>query len=100
MASVKKSGVSLYYYSAALLLILMALSAEIKTVRSQSCVGQLSNLNTCAPFVVPGQSAIPSAECCSALQEVDQGCLCSTLQIAARMPVACRLPAITCGNNH
>ncbi|MCL7025759.1 hypothetical protein MKW94_016398 [Papaver nudicaule] len=100
MAGIKKSGVStVYYTSAALFLVLMTLGAEIKSVQSQSCLQDITNLNVCAPFVLPGQGvASPSSECCSALQRVDQGCICNTLRIAARIPSACSLPALTCGN--
>ncbi|XP_026377785.1 protein 108-like [Papaver somniferum] len=100
MAGIKKSGVSsVYYTSAALFLMLMTLGAEIKSVRSQSCLQDITNLNVCAPFVLPGQGvALPTAECCGALQRVDQNCICNTLRIAARIPRACNLPALTCGD--
>ncbi|KAI3909482.1 hypothetical protein MKW92_049105 [Papaver armeniacum] len=101
MAGTKKSGVSsLYYSSAALFLILMTLGAEIKSVRSQSCIQDITNLNACASFFLPGQAdALPTAECCSALQQVDQDCICNTVRIAARIPIACHLPELlSCGN--
>ncbi|MCL7025760.1 hypothetical protein MKW94_016399 [Papaver nudicaule] len=100
MAAVTKSGVtSVYYTSAALFLILVTLGAEIKSVQSQTCMQDITNLNVCAQFVLPGQGvALPSTECCSALQRVDPSCICNTLRIAARIPRACSLPALTCGN--
>ncbi|KAI3957228.1 hypothetical protein MKW98_012103 [Papaver atlanticum] len=101
MAGIKKSSVpSLYYTSAALFLIFMTLGAEIKSVQSQqSCLQDISNLSVCAQFVLPGQGvATPCAECCSALQRVDSSCICNTFRIAARIPSACSLPSLTCGD--
>lgn len=63
----------------------------------QSCPAQLSNLNVCAPFVVPGAPATaPSSDCCNALQSVSHDCLCSTLRIASSLPAACRIPPLSC----
>lgn len=100
MADIKKYGVYNSSTALFLLIILMiTLVAEIKTVRSQNCVAEINSLNVCAPFVVPGQADnTPSAECCNALQQVNQGCLCSTIRISSRIPVACRLPPLSCGN--
>ncbi|KAI3925795.1 hypothetical protein MKX01_003354 [Papaver californicum] len=106
MAVIKKSSVSSSLYnntSAVLFLMLMTLGAEMKSVQShsqQSCLQDISNLNVCAQFILPGQGvAIPSAECCSALQRVDSSCICNTLRIAARIPSACSLPSLTCGSS-
>ncbi|PIA49594.1 hypothetical protein AQUCO_01300405v1 [Aquilegia coerulea] len=86
------------YSSAALLLVIIAIAAQTKTAQSQDCAATLTTLNTCAPYVLPGQSnVLPSPECCSALQNVEHGCLCNTLRIASRIPAACSLPALTCG---
>ncbi|KAF5193667.1 Stamen-specific protein fil1 [Thalictrum thalictroides] len=87
------------YSSAALLLVITAMAAQTMIVQSQQdCATTLTTLNTCGPYVVPGQSnMLPSPECCSALQNVDHGCLCNTLRIASRIPAACSLPALTCG---
>ncbi|KAI3957227.1 hypothetical protein MKW98_012102 [Papaver atlanticum] len=101
MAGTKKSGVSSpYYSSAALFLIPMTFGAEIKSVRSQSCLQDITNLNACASFFLPGQAdALPTAECCSAVQQVDQNCICNTVRIIARLPSACHLPEFfSCGN--
>ncbi|KAK4769920.1 hypothetical protein SAY87_030452 [Trapa incisa] len=63
----------------------------------QSCPVQLSNLNVCAPFVVPGApTTAPSPDCCNALQLVSNDCLCSTLRIASTLPTACRVPPLSC----
>ncbi|XP_026410057.1 protein MEN-8-like [Papaver somniferum] len=101
MAGTKKSGVSsLYYSSAALFLILMTLGAEIKSVRSQSCIQDITNRNVCASYFLPGQAdALPTADCCSALQQVGDNCICNTVRILAGLPRACDLPELlTCGN--
>lgn len=98
MAAIK-SLVSLSFQAqAALLLLLVALAAQAQMSLSQSCSAQLSNLNICAPFVVPGAANTnPSTECCGALQSVQQDCLCNTLRIASRLPSQCNLPAHSCG---
>ncbi|CAL1405027.1 unnamed protein product [Linum trigynum] len=88
-------------YSAAttlLLAIVVALAVVVVVQAQQACPVQLSNLNVCAPFVLPGAAA-PSSECCSALQSVQQDCMCSTLQITARLPSLCKLPPIGCAAN-
>ncbi|KAI3869431.1 hypothetical protein MKX03_020985 [Papaver bracteatum] len=101
MAGTKKSGVSSpYYTSAAVFLILMTLGAEIKSVRSQSCIQDITNLNVCASYFLPGQAdALPTAECCSDLQQVGDNCICNTVRMLAGLPRACHLPELlTCGN--
>ncbi|CAN0902709.1 Protein MEN-8 [Linum grandiflorum] len=84
------------YSSTLLVLIAVALAAAaVDAQGGSSCPVQLSNLNVCAPFVVPGAAA-PSTECCSAIKSVQTDCLCSTLQITARLPSLCSLPTIAC----
>ncbi|KAL5727669.1 Guanine nucleotide-binding protein alpha-3 subunit [Ranunculus cassubicifolius] len=84
--------------SVALVLIITAMAVQTMKVSSQECSAQLTTLNTCAPFVVPGANgATPSSDCCNALQGVNHDCLCNTLRIAAQIPAACNLPALTCG---
>ncbi|KAJ6672040.1 PROTEIN YY1 [Salix viminalis] len=86
---------------AALLLLLVALAVQTQLSQSQQCTSQLNSLNICAPFVVPGApNTNPSSDCCNAIGALqhDVDCLCSTLQIAARLPSQCNLPPITCGN--
>ncbi|PKI35794.1 stamen-specific protein FIL1 [Punica granatum] len=69
----------------------------IDQAMSQSCPAQLSNLNVCAPFVVPGApTTAPSSDCCNALQSVSHDCLCSTLRIASRLPTQCQIPPLSC----
>ncbi|KAK1409158.1 hypothetical protein QVD17_35683 [Tagetes erecta] len=64
----------------------------------QTCPNQLSNLNVCAPFVVPGSAnMLPNSDCCLALQAVDHDCLCSTIRIASTLPTQCNYP-LSCGN--
>ncbi|WP_375792699.1 hypothetical protein [Yersinia pestis] len=68
--------------------------------QSDSCTSELSNLNVCAPFVVPGANdTTPSSECCGALEAVNRDCLCNTLRIAARLPTQCQLNSLTCDVN-
>ncbi|KAJ1433750.1 Bifunctional inhibitor/plant lipid transfer protein/seed storage helical domain [Sesbania bispinosa] len=83
-----------------LLLVIMALGTEKEMAKAHStCSNQLSNLNVCAPFVVPGASITnPSAGCCDALQAVDHDCLCNTLRIASQLPSQCDQPPFACGN--
>ncbi|KAJ4706079.1 stamen-specific protein FIL1-like [Melia azedarach] len=84
---------------AALLLLLIAVAVQSQMANGQSCSAQLSNLNVCGPFVVPGAtSTTPTADCCAALQSVDHDCLCNTVRIAARLPSQCNLPAVACAN--
>ncbi|KAJ6375032.1 hypothetical protein OIU77_000077 [Salix suchowensis] len=84
---------------AALLLLLVALAVQTQLSQSQQCTSQLNSLNICAPFVVPGApNTNPSSDCCNAIGALQHDCLCSTLQIAARLPSQCNLPPITCGS--
>ncbi|KOM54961.1 hypothetical protein LR48_Vigan10g085300 [Vigna angularis] len=83
------------------LLVLLVVGNVSLMARAQrsACTTELSNLNVCAPFVVPGSSNTrPSSTCCNALQAVDRDCLCNTLRIASQLPSQCRLPSVTCGN--
>ncbi|KAI3519504.1 hypothetical protein L1887_08678 [Cichorium endivia] len=78
-------------------LVLLVLALVARTY-GQTCPNQLSNLNVCAPFVVPGSADLtPNSDCCGALQAVDHDCLCSTIRVATRLPTQCNLP-VTCGN--
>ncbi|GAV72489.1 LTP_2 domain-containing protein [Cephalotus follicularis] len=99
MASLK-CLVSVTCQVALLLLLLIALAVQTHMAQAQtSCTSELSNLNVCAPFVVPGATNTnPSADCCGALQSVQHDCLCNTLRIAARLPSQCNLPPLSCGN--
>ncbi|EEF51434.1 protein MEN-8 [Ricinus communis] len=84
---------------AALLLLLVALAMQTHLVHSQTCQNQLNSLNVCAPFVVPGAAnTSPNAECCNALESVQNDCICNTLRIAGRLPSLCNLSPINCGN--
>ncbi|KAG6657097.1 stamen-specific protein FIL1-like [Carya illinoinensis] len=99
MAVVLKSLVSLSSLVAVLMLV--ALAVQTQTAQAQtSCSAELSNLNVCAPYVVPGAAnVVPSSDCCSALQSVQHDCLCSTLRIASQLPAQCNVPAVSCGIN-
>ncbi|XP_057423531.1 protein 108-like [Lotus japonicus] len=97
MAGVKSSVRS---QVAVLLLLVVVLGTKTEMSEAQnSCTNQLTNLNVCAPFVVPGASNTkPSADCCGALSAVNHECLCSTLRIASQLPSQCQLPPLACGN--
>ncbi|XWS37780.1 hypothetical protein CRYUN_Cryun19dG0074500 [Craigia yunnanensis] len=96
--AVLKSLVFLSSQAAALLLLLAVAAVQTQTVKAQSCTNQLTNLNVCAPFVVPGATETnPSSECCGALQSVQHDCLCSTLRIGSQLPSQCNLPPLNCG---
>ncbi|KAJ0098337.1 hypothetical protein Patl1_20080 [Pistacia atlantica] len=84
---------------AALLVLLIALAAQTQKANAQNCASELTNLNVCAPFVVPGVTdSSPSADCCNALQSVDHDCICNTIRISARLPSQCNLPRLDCAN--
>ncbi|XP_022968421.1 stamen-specific protein FIL1 [Cucurbita pepo subsp. pepo] len=93
MAGTKSHGVQ-----QVILLLLVSVLLWQSQAQAQSCSTQLSNLNGCAPFVLPGASN-PSPECCAALGAVQQDCLCSTLRISSTLPSLCRLPPLSCGTN-
>ncbi|KAJ7975670.1 stamen-specific protein FIL1-like [Quillaja saponaria] len=100
MAANLKSLVSLISQAAVLLLLVVALGMETKIAEAQSCSTQLTNLNVCAPFVVPGATNTnPSTDCCGALEAVHHDCLCNTLRVASRLPSQCNLPPLTCDAN-
>ncbi|CAK9136803.1 unnamed protein product [Ilex paraguariensis] len=81
-----------------MIIALVVLQTQVAESQAQTCSGELSNLNVCAPFVMPGTgaNANPSSDCCGALQAVDHDCLCNTIRIASRLPSQCNLPAVTC----
>ena len=68
MAASPKSLLSLIL----LLLVVVAHGTQIAMAQSSTCTTQLSELNVCAPFVVPGVNTNPSSRCCNALQAVDR----------------------------
>ncbi|KHM99143.1 Stamen-specific protein FIL1 [Glycine soja] len=92
MAASPKSLLSLIL----LLLVVVAHGTQIAMAQSSTCTTQLSELNVCAPFVVPGVNTNPSSRCCNALQAVDRDCLCSTIRIASQLPSQCQIPSLGC----
>ncbi|KAF1884662.1 hypothetical protein Lal_00028546 [Lupinus albus] len=90
-----KSLFSLRSQVAVLLLLVVTLGFEMAMAQN-ICTSQLSNLNVCAPFVVPGALGAPSAGCCDALQAINRDCLCNTLRIASQLPSQCQLPPLGC----
>ncbi|KAK7380264.1 hypothetical protein VNO78_32772 [Psophocarpus tetragonolobus] len=84
---------------AVLVLLVVAHGTQMVKAQNRACTDELSNLNVCAPFVVPGAANTnPSATCCSALRAVDHQCLCNTLRIASQLPSLCQIPSFACGN--
>ncbi|KAG9155424.1 hypothetical protein Leryth_009857 [Lithospermum erythrorhizon] len=93
---------SIFNSIVALLLVVLVVQCQTLVVNAQpqTCSTSLSNLNVCAPFVVPGAvNTSPSNDCCSALQAVDHDCICNTLRISARLPSQCNLPPLSCPTN-
>ncbi|XP_019095837.1 PREDICTED: protein 108-like [Camelina sativa] len=79
----------------AVMVMLVVMAATV--VDGQSCNAQLSGLNVCGEFVVPGADRTnPSAECCNALEAVPNECLCNTFRIASRLPSRCNIPTLSC----
>ncbi|KAL1198322.1 Stamen-specific protein FIL1 [Cardamine amara subsp. amara] len=79
----------------AVMVVLVVVAATV--VDGQSCNAQLSGLNVCGEFVVPGADRTnPSAECCNALEAVPSECLCNTFRIASRLPSRCNIPTLSC----
>ncbi|KAJ8752974.1 hypothetical protein K2173_008709 [Erythroxylum novogranatense] len=82
---------------ALLLLLVTVISVQSQVGDAQNCSTQLSNLNACSPFLVPGNpNPNPNADCCNALQAVQHDCICNTIQIANRIPMQCNLPPLRC----
>ncbi|KAM3324233.1 protein like [Capsicum chacoense] len=94
MADVKSSVVSLFLLG----LLVVVLQSGVIECQSQTCTPSLTSLNVCAPFVVPGAPSA-SAECCTALQSINHGCMCDTMRIAAQIPAQCNLPPLSCAAN-
>ncbi|XP_054804013.1 protein MEN-8 [Prosopis cineraria] len=85
----------------AVVVMAVALMAAVAIEKAEAqsdgnCANGVSRLTVCAPFVVPGNNSAPSAECCSALGEVDRDCLCNTLRVAYQLPSQCHLPSFNC----
>ncbi|KAI3985406.1 hypothetical protein MKX01_033720 [Papaver californicum] len=98
MAGIKKSGVC--YTSAALFLIPMTLGAESSQPDHSLVPRILLILTSVHHSFFPGKVLLrlhPLLNAAAPLQRVDQTCICNTLRIAARIPRACNLPALTCG---
>ena len=88
-----KSPIFLYV----VLVIAFVVMAQTAEAQAQVCSTELSNLNVCAPFVVPGAAnSQPNSDCCQALGAVSHDCLCNTLRIASRLPSLCNIPALAC----
>ncbi|XP_059281412.1 protein 108-like [Lycium ferocissimum] len=94
MAATKSSVVSLLLFG----LLVIVLQSQVIECQSNTCSTSLTNLNVCAPFVVPG-APTASAECCAALQSIDHDCMCNTMRISAQIPSQCNLPPLSCAAN-
>ncbi|KAF0898300.1 hypothetical protein E2562_007153 [Oryza meyeriana var. granulata] len=75
--------------AAACVLVLLAVGAEAQAAGGE-CVPQLNRLLACRAYAVPG-AGDPSAECCSALSSISQGCACSAMSIMNSLPSRCHL---------
>ncbi|KAF5742570.1 stamen-specific protein FIL1 isoform X1 [Tripterygium wilfordii] len=95
MAAALKSQLFSGFQAAALLVLLIALAAETQMAQAQDCQAQLTGVNACAPFVLPGATN-PSTDCCNALSSVQHDCLCSTVRMVTHLPSQCNLPTVTC----
>ncbi|EOA14892.1 hypothetical protein CARUB_v10028221mg [Capsella rubella] len=95
MADSSSSSKSIIMKVAVMVIMLVVVATTV--VNGQSCNTQLSGLNVCGEFVVPGaDSRNPSAECCNALEAVPNECLCNTFRIASRLPSRCNIPTLSC----
>ncbi|KAL1196841.1 Tapetum-specific protein A9 [Cardamine amara subsp. amara] len=81
--------------SLAAILIVMFLAIG---VRAQECRDDLSNMQVCAPLVLPGAvNPAPNSNCCVALQSTNKDCLCNALRAATTLTSLCNLPSFDCG---
>lgn len=91
---------SLKSLAAILFVMFLAMSAleTGPTVRAQECRDDLSNMQVCAPLVLPGAvNPAPNSNCCVALQSTNKECLCNALRAATTLTSLCKLPAFDCG---
>nr|Q40227.2 RecName: Full=Protein LIM3; Flags: Precursor [Lilium longiflorum] len=77
------------------LLVVLATQSEIGL--AQNCSAAIGGLMSCGPYVLPGNQLTPSTQCCSAIQAVNHGCLCETINIISSLPGHCSLPPVSCG---
>ncbi|KAL5718431.1 hypothetical protein ACHQM5_011333 [Ranunculus cassubicifolius] len=80
-------------------LVMLISMATLTQAQDPTCNAQLTNLNVCVPFIVPGTGSSPSTpspSCCSALQQIDHICICNALRVTAQLPAQCNLPALSC----
>lgn len=83
--------------SLAAILVVMFLATG-PTVRAQQCRDELSNVQVCAPLLLPGAvNPAPNSNCCSALQSTNRDCLCNALRAATTLTSLCNLPSFDCG---
>lgn len=80
---------------AVLVVMCLALVLQSHMGESQTCPASLSDLQKCFPYVNSGAPP-PAPDCCAAIKNVDLKCLCSTTQIATKLPSKCNLPPISC----
>ncbi|KAK1272799.1 Protein M7 [Acorus gramineus] len=103
MAGDKRASTAVAFVMMIVGLMMMAhgprAQAQATPTPGSNCTVQLTDLTTCAPYVVPGAThPSPNSDCCTALKGVDDGCLCNTLRIVAQLPASCSLPAVQCAN--
>uniref|UniRef100_J3MUZ9 Bifunctional inhibitor/plant lipid transfer protein/seed storage helical domain-containing protein n=1 Tax=Oryza brachyantha TaxID=4533 RepID=J3MUZ9_ORYBR len=77
-------------------LVVLAVGAEAQGGGGGGeCVPQLNRLLACRAYAGPGAGG-PSAECCSALSSISQGCACSAISIMNSLPSRCHLAQVNC----
>jgi len=83
--------------SLAAILVAMFLATG-PTVLAQQCRDELSNVQVCAPLLLPGAvNPAANSNCCAALQATNKDCLCNALRAATTLTSLCNLPSFDCG---
>ncbi|ESQ40659.1 hypothetical protein EUTSA_v10015126mg [Eutrema salsugineum] len=91
---------SLKSFAAILIVMFLTMGAlEIgPKVQAQECRDSLTNMQVCAPLVLPGAvNPAPNSNCCTALQSTNKDCLCNALRAATTLTSLCNLPSFDCG---
>ncbi|CAN6866318.1 unnamed protein product [Brassica oleracea var. botrytis] len=87
-------------FTTIIFVMFLAMSAleTVPMVRSQQCLDNLSNMQVCAPLVLPGAvNPAPNSNCCIALQATNKDCICNALRAATTFTTTCNLPSLDCG---
>ncbi|CAN8256974.1 unnamed protein product [Cochlearia groenlandica] len=85
---------------ASILIVMVLAMSALETgpmVRAQQCNVSLSNMQACAPLVLPGAvNPKPNSDCCVALQSTNKDCLCNALRAATTLTSLCNIPSFDC----